>query len=139
METAANDTAQPAEIVSTEFMAFEDDFDPAQPAVSWPAVIAGAVVTLAAEFVLIALGAGFGWRLASSWADAPPAGEDVTAMLGVWLVVVQVLAGGLGGYIAGRLRTRWRMIHAHETHFRDTAHGLIAWSLATVAGFVLAG
>jgi hypothetical protein len=37
-----------------------------------------------------------------------------------------------GGYIAGRLRSRWIGTHPHEIFFRDTAHGFVAWSLATV-------
>jgi hypothetical protein len=38
----------------------------------------------------------------------------------------------LGGYIAGRLRTRWVGTHTHEVFFRDTAHGLITWAVATI-------
>lgn len=112
------------------------DFE-GQPAVTWPAVFAGAVVGLAIALMLTALGAGFGWRLSSAWAGSP--GEGFTTEVGVWLVATQVIAGGLGGYIAGRLRTKWRNVHGHEVHFRDTAHGLIAWAVATIAGFVLAG
>ena len=108
-----------------------------QPAVTWPAVLAGGVVMLALALVLTALGAGFGWRLSSAWAIAPP--EGFTTQVGVWLVVTQVISGGLGGYIAGRLRTKWQNVHNHEVHFRDTAHGLIAWAVATIAGFVAAG
>ena len=45
-----------------------------------------------------------------------------------------------GGYVAGRLRTRWVGVHTHEIFFRDTAHGFLAWALATVigAGFLAA-
>ena len=38
----------------------------------------------------------------------------------------------LGGYITGRLRTRWTGVHSDEVLFRDTAHGLLAWAVATV-------
>ena len=58
--------------------------------------------------------------------------EDVSAV--VWLVVVQWISSGLGGFLAGRLRTKWVGVHTHEVFFRDTAHGFLAWSLATVAG-----
>ena len=46
----------------------------------------------------------------------------------------------MGGYVAGRLRTRWVGVHTHEVFFRDTAHGFLAWALATVigAGFLAA-
>jgi hypothetical protein len=59
-------------------------------------------------------------------------------MTAIWLVVVQWLASGLGGYVAGRLRTKWANTHTHEVFFRDTAHGFITWAVATilVAAFV---
>lgn len=37
-----------------------------------------------------------------------------------------------GRYLAGRLRTKWAAIHTDEVHFRDTAHGLLAWSVSLV-------
>jgi len=46
--------------------------------------------------------------------------------------VVQLLASVLGGYLAGRLRSRWVTVHTHEVYFRDTAHGFLAWSVATL-------
>ena len=52
--------------------------------------------------------------------------------------MVQALANALGGYLTGRLRTVWWGIHGDEAHFRDTANGLVAWAVATVAGVVLA-
>src|SRR6185437_2729295 len=53
-------------------------------------------------------------------------------------VAIQVIASALGGYLAGRLRTKWVNVHTHEVHFRDTAHGLLTWALATLAGVILA-
>lgn len=38
----------------------------------------------------------------------------------------------MGGYIAGRLRKRWSSVHTDEVVFRDSAHGLLAWSVATL-------
>jgi hypothetical protein len=63
-----------------------------------------------------------------------------TVNAAIWLIVTQWLSAALGGYIAGRLRTKWVGTHTHEVFFRDTAHGLITWSVATVvAAIVLAG
>jgi hypothetical protein len=53
-------------------------------------------------------------------------------MTGIWFVIVQWLASALGGYITGRLRTRWVGTHTHEVFFRDTAHGFLTWAVATV-------
>ena len=45
---------------------------------------------------------------------------------------MQIVASSVGGYLAGRLRTRWVNVHTHEVYFRDTAHGFLAWSLSLV-------
>jgi hypothetical protein len=126
-------------------MTLERDFIPgdahrheAQSAVSWAAIFAGATAALALSFVLLALAAGFGLKLASPWPDMRAPGDDFTPMAGAVLVVVQVLSAALGGYLAGRLRTKWLNVHDHEVHFRDTAHGLLVWALSTVVGVVLA-
>ena len=58
-------------------------------------------------------------------------------MGGLWLIVTQWLASGLGGYLTGRLRTKWAGLHTHEVFFRDTANGFLMWALATIAGAVL--
>ena len=41
-----------------------------------------------------------------------------------------MVASTIGGYLAGRLRTKWVGVHTHEVFFRDTAHGFLAWALA---------
>jgi hypothetical protein len=109
----------------------------AQSAVSWGAIFAGAVAALALSFVLLGLAAGFGLKLASPWPGARASLADFTPILGAWMIVVQVLSSAFGGYLAGRLRTKWLNVHSHEVHFRDTAHGLLVWALSTVAGVVL--
>lgn len=50
----------------------------------------------------------------------------------IWLIVTQWVAAGMGGYIAGRLRSRWIGTHTHEVFFRDTAHGFVTWAVASV-------
>jgi hypothetical protein len=109
-----------------------------QSAVSWAAVFAGAVAALALAFVLLTLAAGFGLKLASPWPGGHLGFAGFTPILGAWMIVVQVLSSALGGYLAGRLRTKWLNVHLHEVHFRDTAHGFLVWALATVAGVALA-
>lgn len=110
--------------------------DENQSAVSWEAVWAGAAATIAMLFVLVSLGAGFGLKMTPRW----PAGvtaNDFSPALGAAFVACQVAASMLGGYLAGRLRTRWLHIHEHEAHFRDTAHGLLAWAVSVVGLLVL--
>ena len=111
--------------------------DEQQSAVSWDAILAGAAATIAMLFVLVSLGAGFGLKMSPRW----PAGlsaQDFTPLVGAVFVACQVVASMLGGYLAGRLRTKWLNVHDHEVHFRDTAHGLLAWA-ASVVGLLVLG
>jgi hypothetical protein len=100
-------------------------------AVSWPAIIAGAFVASAVTLILLALGSGIGL--------AGAAGITLAAASAIWLIVTQWISAGLGGYIAGRLRSRWVGTHTHEVFFRDTAHGLITWAVASVLMAVALG
>ena len=106
-------------------------------AVSWGAILAGAAVALGLSVVLTGLAAGFGMRLGYGGLASRASLEAFTPVFGAWTIVVQVLSIGLGGYLAGRLRSPWP-IHTDEAHFRDTAHGLIVWAVSTLAGVVLA-
>jgi len=101
-------------------------------AVSWPAIFAGAVVAMAVTLIFVALGAGLSAGSFASWPNLGRGLTTFTAMTGVWLVITQWVSSGVGGYVTGRLRTRWHGVHTHEVFFRDTANGLISWSLATI-------
>jgi len=101
-------------------------------AVSWAAIIAGAVAATSASLLLLALGSGLGLISASPWPGVGASAGAVTALAAAWFVAVQWIASGLGGYLTGRLRTRWVGTHDHEVFFRDTAHGFVTWALATI-------
>ncbi len=101
-------------------------------AVSWPAILAGALVATASSLVLIELGSGLGLASLSAWPNIGARVTTFSVAMAIWLVVVQWLASGLGGYLAGRLRTKWANTHTHEVFFRDTAHGFITWAIGTV-------
>jgi hypothetical protein len=107
--------------------------------VSWPAIIAGAFVAVGASLILLLLGSGLGFASISPWADRGISATTFAVTGAIWLIVTQWVSAGLGGYIAGRLRTRWHGTHTHEIFFRDTAHGLVTWAVATVAVAALAG
>jgi hypothetical protein len=109
-------------------------------AVSWAAIIVGTLVTTTISLVLLLLGSGLGLASMSPWPTSGASAAALTAGAAVWLIVVQWIAAALGGYLAGRLRSRWPRTHTHEVFFRDTAHGLAMWALATLVGvIVLAG
>jgi hypothetical protein len=101
-------------------------------AASWPSIIAGAFVAASATLILITLGSGFGLASISPWRTHGATATTFAVTGAIWLILTQWISAGLGGYIAGRLRTRWIGTHTHEVFFRDTAHGLITWAVATV-------
>jgi hypothetical protein len=106
--------------------------DNASSAASWPAIFAGAIVAVAVSFILIAFGTGLGFAIISPWPGHGASATAFTVNAAIWLIVSQWVSAAIGGYIAGRLRTKWVGTHTHEVFFRDTAHGLVTWSLATV-------
>lgn len=107
---------------------------PALPgAVSWGAIFAGAAGAAALSLILLMLGVGLGLSSVSPWANEGASATALGVSTIVWLIVTQLLASGLGGYLAGRLRTRWTHTHLDEVYFRDTAHGFLAWAVATLA------
>jgi hypothetical protein len=99
---------------------------------SWSAIFAGAFVAIAASLVLFALGSGLGFASISPWEGQGVSVTTFAVTTAIWLIVMQWLSSALGGYVAGRLRSRWLDTHPHEVFFRDTAHGFVTWAVATV-------
>jgi hypothetical protein len=114
-----------------------DTGEPSIAGVSWPAVTAGAVVSCALTLVLLAFGIGLGLSVVSPWAGTGVSATTFKIGTGLYLIVIAMLASSIGGYLAGRLRTRWIGVHSDEVYFRDTAHGFIAWAFASVLGAIL--
>src|SRR5580704_17228139 len=105
--------------------------------VSWAAIAAGAVVSCALTFVLLAFGIGLGLSVVSPWSGAGVTATTFKIGTGLYLIVIAMLSSSIGGYIAGRLRSRWVGVHSDEIYFRDTAHGFVAWAFASISGAVL--
>lgn len=101
-------------------------------AVSWAAIIAGAVAAAALSLILLVLGTGLGLAAVSPWVHQGVSGATFGVTSILWITFTQLAAAGLGGYLAGRLRTRWLNTHGDEVYFRDTSHGFLAWALATL-------
>lgn len=100
--------------------------------VSWAAIFAGAAAAAALSLILVVLGFGLGFSAVSPWADSGVSAKGLGISTIVWLAFTQIVASGLGGYIAGRLRVKWENMHGDEVYFRDTAHGFLAWAVATL-------
>lgn len=100
--------------------------------VSWAAIFAGAAGAASLSLVLILLGTGLGFSSVSPWANQGASAASIGIAAVLWLSFTQIAASGMGGYLAGRLRTKWAGVHTDEVYFRDTAHGFLAWSVATL-------
>ena len=103
-----------------------------QPGVSWAAVAAGTVATAALTLLLVAFGAGLGLSAISPWSDSGVSESTFNIGVGIYLIIIGVMSSAIGGYLAGRLRTKWSGVHSNEVFFRDTAHGFLAWAFATL-------
>lgn len=106
-------------------------------AVSWSAIFAGAAGAAALSLILLMLGTGLGLSSVSPWVQDGIDQASFGTVAIAWVTFTQVLASGMGGYLAGRLRTRWVDVQRDEVHFRDTAHGFLAWAVASLATAVL--
>jgi len=101
--------------------------------VSWGAILAGAAGAAGLSLILVILGAGLGLSSISPWGQEGASGTTISVSAIGWITLMSLLASGMGGYLAGRLRTKWVGIHTDEVFFRDTAHGFLAWAIATLA------
>lgn len=101
-------------------------------AVSWSAVLAGAIAAASLSLILLALGAGLGLSSVSPWGYAGASAKVLGIGAIAWLLFMSAAASSLGGYLTGRLRAGWRGVSEDESYFRDTANGLLAWGIATI-------
>jgi hypothetical protein len=126
MEQIIRQPAQVADIV-----------EPSVPGVSWAAVLAGAAASCALTLVLLSFGMGMGFSVVSPWGNSGVSATTFKIGTGLYFVVMAMISSAVGGYLAGRLRTKWVGIQSTEVLFRDTAHGFLAWAVASVLGAVL--
>jgi hypothetical protein len=93
-------------------------------------IVAGAVVASALSLALLMLGAGIGIVSVSPWSTTTVSVTTFGILAVAWFIAVQLFASGVGGYLGGRLRTRWVSVHKDEVHFRDTPTALSSGVLA---------
>jgi hypothetical protein len=98
--------------------------------VSWGAILVGALVAAAMALTLSTLGVGIGLSSMSAWLRGGAAASHMATAAILWMIVVQAMSAAIGGYVAGRLRTKWVNVHSDEVYFRDTAHGFAAWAVS---------
>jgi hypothetical protein len=121
-----------ARIDETAAPVAEKSVESSASAVEWASIFGGALAALGVTAILLTLGPGLGLTTVSPWSFNNPSPTTFGTVAAIWLVVTQWLSSAFGGYLAGRLRTKWVGIRTEEVFFRDTAHGLLAWALATL-------
>jgi hypothetical protein len=115
----------------------KDVLEPAMPGVSWGAILAGGAASCALTLLLLSFGAGMGFSIVSPWGHSGPSTTTFEVGTGLYFIVMAMISSAVGGYLAGRLRTKWVGIRSEEIAFRDTAHGFLAWAVASVFGAIL--
>src|ERR1700749_299064 len=100
-----------------------DVVEPSVPGVSWAAVLAGAVTSIALTLVLLSFGAGMGFSVVSPWGNSGVSATTFKIGTGLFFIVMAMLSSSIGGVFAGRVRTKWVGVHSTEVQFRGTAQG----------------
>jgi hypothetical protein len=95
--------------------------------------LAGAAGAAALSLILLILGTGLGLSSVSPWVNEGISATTFGVTTIVWIILTALIASGMGGYLAGRLRTRWLQVDSDEIQFRDTAHGFLTWAIASLA------
>lgn len=105
--------------------------------ISWDAIFVGALASAALSLILVVLGSSFGLAVMSPWIGSGASAAAVGTAAIIWMTATQAIAAGLGGYLTGRLRRRWINTKADEAYFRDSVHGFMVWTIATLATAIL--
>jgi hypothetical protein len=122
-----------ARIDDTAAPVAEKSVESSASAVEWASIFGGALAAFGITIILLTLGPGLGLATVSPWSfNNPSLPTTFGTVAAIWLVVTQWLSSAFGGYLTGRLRTKWVGIRTDEVLFRDTTHGLLAWALATL-------
>jgi hypothetical protein len=109
---------------------------PGSSFVEWGAVLAGAFLAAAISFVLLTFGAAIGLSATSPWPNSGASAKVIASIAVFWAMVQQIGAFMAGGYVAGRMRSRWHET-GHEADFRDGLHGGLVWAVGVVIGAAL--
>jgi hypothetical protein len=104
--------------------------------VEWGAVFAGAVLAAALSFVLLTFGAAIGLSGVSPWPNSGLSAKVIASIAVFWAMAQQIGAIMVGGYVAGRMRSRWHE-PGHEVEFRDGLHGALVWAVGVLISALL--
>jgi hypothetical protein len=101
----------------------------------WGPIVAGGIAASALALVLHAFAVAIGLAVSSTaptWRDASFA---LVLLSGLYMVLAALASYGLGGYLAGLVRSRTSS--REDAALRDGLHGLLVWALATLLAAVM--
>jgi hypothetical protein len=102
----------------------------------WGPIVAGAIAAAALALLLHAFAVAIGLSVSSAaptWRDASFA---LVLLSGLYVILAALASYGLGGYLAGLMRTRLSASR-EDIDLRDGLHGLLVWALATLLTAVI--
>ena len=105
--------------------------------VEWGAIFAGGAMAAALSFVLLTFGSAIGLSLSSPWHDSGASTKTIASLAAFWTLAQQIGAFLVGGYVAGRMRSRWAEPNPDEVEFRDGLHGGLVWAVGVIIGAVV--
>lgn len=105
---------------------------PLHTLVSWPAVIAGALVAVTVGAMLNLLGVALGAAALNPFDLSRGEAEGFTAGAGVWVAIANAIALFVGGFVASRAAK-------YTDHHRGTLQGLSVWAVAFLIAILIAG
>src|SRR5262245_31181893 len=109
------------------------------PRVHWPAIIAGGLIAAALAVVLHTFAAAIGLAVSSTaptWRDSSVA---LWILSGIYLVIAALASYGLGGYVAGWIRSWSRTGDVDASETTSGVHGLLVWAIATLLTALMLG
>lgn len=104
---------------------------PLHTLVSWPAVLAGAVVAVAVGAMLNLLGVALGAGAFNPYDLDGGDAEGFAAAAGMWAVVANAIALFVGGAVASRAAK-------YADHHKGALHGLSVWAVAFLLAILIA-
>lgn len=107
-----------------------------RPYLEWGPIIGGAVGAASLSFLLLTFGGAVGLSLTSPWPDTGARLWVVGLAIAWWMVLVQIGSFAAGGYLAGRMRSRWSD-STLESGFRDSTHGFMVWAVGVLFGAIV--
>lgn len=105
---------------------------PLHTLISWPAVLAGALVAIAVGAMLNLLGVALGAASINPYDLSTGEAKAFSAGAGAWIAIANALALFVGGFVASR-------VAKYTDHHKGYLHGLAVWALAFIIALFLAG